>query len=589
MKRDHFCGTLRKEDVGKRVVVAGWVKRKRDHGGLIFVDLTDKSGEVQLTFDPQIGEEAHKVARRLKEGWVIAATGKIYLRPAESVNPKISTGEIEIKVEGIDMLNTSLPLPFPPEDRLEVNEELRLRYRYLDLRRPVMQKNIQLRYEITKKVREYLDKRGFIEIETPFLTKSTPEGARDYLVPSRLNPGEFYALPQSPQLFKQIIMVAGFERYFQIARCFRDEDLRADRQPEFTQIDIELSFIDEKDIFELVEGMLKYVFESVKGITLSTPFPRLTYKEAIERFGSDKPDTRFSMELKDLSFLGEEGKFHIFQEIVKNGGCVKGICFKGGARLSRKDLEELRLWTINQGVEGLAWIIFDDTIRSPLAKFYLPSTMDRVGEVIGAKKGDIVFLVAGENDTTCKVLGQLRIHLAKKFNLIPQDKFNFLWIVDFPLFERNEEGRLSSVNHPFTSPKEEDIPLLDTDPEKVRSRAYDIVLNGEEIGGGSIRIHKRDLQEKVFEILGIDEIERRDKFGFLLDALSFGAPPHGGIAFGLDRLVMILAGEKSIREVIPFPKTQKAVCLLTQAPSKVSEEQLKELHIKVDLDKNGSS
>jgi len=581
MKRDHFCGTLSKKNAGKEVVVAGWVKTRRDHGGLIFVDLIDKSGVVQLVFDPATSKETHSVARSLREGWVIAAGGKVFLRPSESVNPKISTGEVEIRVEKIEVLNTSLPLPFSPEDKIDVAEEVRLRYRYIDLRRPVMQKNIRLRYEVTKTVREFLDKKGFIEVETPFLTKSTPEGARDYLVPSRLNPGEFYALPQSPQLFKQILMVAGFERYFQIVKCFRDEDLRADRQPEHTQIDIELSFIDEEDIFELIEGMLKYVFERAGGVSISTPFPRLSYTEAIERYGSDKPDTRFGMELKDFSFLGEEGKFKTFQEIVKNGGCIKGIHLAEGSCLSRKELDELRVWTTNYGVRDLAWVIFKEKIKSPLAKFYAPSTMDKLIKVAGAKKGDALFLIADEKERVCKALGQLRIYLARKFNLIPRNSYRLLWIVDFPLFEKDETGKLSPVHHPFTSPREEDLPFLETDPEKVRSRAYDIVLNGEEIGGGSIRVHKKDLQEKIFGLLGINKTEAREKFGFLLDALSLGAPPHGGIAMGLDRLVMILAGEKSIREVIPFPKTQKAVCLLTQAPAPVKEEQLKELHIKL--------
>ena len=584
IKRSHFCGTLGKKEVGLEVGVAGWVKRKRDHGGLVFVDLVDRSGTLQLVFDPAISKEVHSLAHSLRDGWVIAAKGKIFLRPPESVNPKISTGEIEVRVEELEVLNTSLPLPFSTEDDIDVKEEVRLKYRYIDLRRPVMQKNIRLRYEVAKATREFLDKRGFIEIETPFLTKSTPEGARDYLVPSRVNPGEFYALPQSPQLFKQIIMVAGFERYFQIVRCFRDEDLRADRQPEHTQIDIELSFINEEDIYELVEGMLKYIFEKTKGITISTPFPRMPYKDAIEKYGTDKPDLRFGMQIKDFSFLGEEGEFRVFQEIVGGGGCIKGICLPQGGSISRKELDELRLWAVNHGADDLAWFIFKDKVKSPLVKFFKDSLVEKMIKVAGAEKGDALFLIGGEREKVCEVLGNLRLHLAKKFNLIPQDKFSFLWVVDFPLFEKDEEGKLSSMHHPFTSPKEEDIPLLDKDPEKVKARAYDIVLNGEEIGGGSIRIHKRELQEKIFEILGIEKTQAREKFGFLLNALSLGAPPHGGIAMGLDRLVMILAGEKSIREVIPFPKTQKAVCLLTQAPSKVEEEQLKELHIKLDLE-----
>ncbi|MCD6574821.1 aspartate--tRNA ligase [Candidatus Aerophobetes bacterium] len=584
IKKKHFCGVLSKKDIGFEVSVAGWVKRRRDHGGLIFVDLADRSGLVQLVFDPAVDKEVHSLAHSLRDGWVIAAEGKVFLRPPESVNPKIPTGEIEIKVERVDVLNTSLPLPFSVEDETDVNEEVRLKYRYIDLRRPVMQKNIQLRYRVAKATRDFLDKRGFIEVETPFLTRSTPEGARDYLVPSRVNPGEFYALPQSPQLFKQMIMVAGFERYFQIVRCFRDEDLRADRQPEHTQIDIELSFVDEEDIFELIEGMLKYIFESTKGITIPVPFPRLSYQEAIERYGSDKPDIRFGMEIKDFSFLGEEGKFRVFQEIVKRGGCIKGILLSGGSSLSRRELDELKLWVVNHGASDLSWFVFKEKVTSPLVKFYPQSTIDRLVKVSGAKDGDTLFLTAGEKDVVCRALGELRIYLAKKFELIPRGKYSFLWVVDFPLFEKDEMGNLSSVHHPFTSPREEDIPLLETNPERVKAKAYDIVLNGEEIGGGSIRIHKRELQERIFELLGISKVEAREKFGFLLNALSLGAPPHGGIAMGLDRLVMIIAGEKSIREVIPFPKTQKAICLLTQAPSRVDEEQLKELHIKLDLE-----
>ena len=585
IKRDHFCGQLSRENVKSKVAVAGWVKRRRDHGGVVFVDLADRSGVVQVVFNPEINEKVHSTGHSLREGWVVAVKGKVVLRPAESVNPKITTGEIEIQAEEVEVLNVSKTLPFSIEDEIDVNEEVRLKYRYLDLRRPVMQKNIYLRYQVTKATREFLDKRGFIEVETPFLTKSTPEGARDYLVPSRVNPGTFYALPQSPQLFKQMIMVAGFDRYFQIVKCFRDEDLRADRQPEHTQIDIELSFIEEEDIFELVEEMLRYIFKCTKGISINTPFPRLSYQEAIERYGSDKPDTRFKIEIKDLSFLGKEGKFKIFHRVIDEGGEIRGICFPEGFHLSRKELDDLNLWIINQeGVSGLSWIIFGEKIKSPLARFYSPQVMDKVMQTFGAKKGDIVFMVADKKEIACRALGNLRLYLARKFNLIPDDKYNFLWIVDFPLFERDKEGNLSPVHHPFTSPREEDIPLLDTDPEKVKSRAYDIVLNGEEIGGGSIRIHKRNLQEKILKILGIDRLESIDKFGFLLDALSMGAPPHGGIALGLDRLVMLLAGEKSIREVIPFPKTQKAVCLLTQAPSRVKEQQLKELHIKVDLE-----
>jgi len=585
LKRTHYCGKLDKNDVGTKVTVAGWVRRKRDHGGLVFIDLWDRSGVVQLVLNPELCSQVHRQGHLIKEGWVIAVRGEVMQRPPESINPKISTGEIEILVEELEILNVSLPLPFSIEDKIEINEEIRLKYRYLDLRRPTMQRNLWLRYKATKAVREFLDKKGFIEIETPFLTRSTPEGARDYLVPSRVNPGEFYALPQSPQLFKQMLMVAGFEKYFQIVKCFRDEDLRADRQPEHTQIDIELSFITEEDIFELIEGLLQHIFLKTKNIKISTPFPRLTYQKAMERYGTDKPDLRFTLELKDLGFLGEEGKFKIFQEIVKEGGSIKGIVLPDGAALSRKELDELNLWIINQGAKGLSWIRFENgKIKSPLEKFYPETVLRRTLETTEMRKNDIL-LIAGDKkrEIVNQSLGQLRIYLAKKFNLIPRDKFKFVWIVDFPLFERDENGELSPMHHPFTSPRESDLPLLETDPEKVKARAYDIVLNGEEIGGGSIRIHQSELQQKILEILGIDKVKAREKFGFLLDALSMGAPPHGGIAMGLDRIVMLLAGEKSIREVIPFPKTQKATCLLTQAPSKVEEDQLRELHIKLDL------
>lgn len=588
LKRTHFCGSLRRENVGDKVVLSGWVKRKRDHGGLVFIDLFDRSGIVQLVFNPQAGEKVCSDGHLLKEGWVVTVQGEVLLRPTESVNPEIPTGEIEIKVEDVEILNTSVPLPFSIEDRVEVNEEVRLKYRYLDLRRPAMQKNLWLRYRVTRAVREFLDKRGFIEIETPFLTRSTPEGARDYLVPSRVNPGEFYALPQSPQLFKQMIMVAGFERYFQIVKCFRDEDLRADRQPEHTQIDIELSFIEEEDIFELVESLLKYVFKSVKDVSLTTPFPRLSFEEAMDKYGTDKPDTRFDMQLQDLSFLGERGEFRVFREVVKKGGCIKGIRLPGGSRLSRRELDELNLWITNRGARGLSWIIFDGKIKSPLEKFYPHSVLSEVLKVIKVQKNDVVFLVADKKEIACRALGELRVYLARRFNLIPDNKFEFLWVVDFPLFERDENGNFTPMHHPFTSPKPEDIPFLDTSPEKVKARAYDIILNGAEIGGGSIRIHQRELQEKVLEMLRIDRTQSREKFGFLLDALSMGAPPHGGIALGLDRIVMLMAGEKSIREVIPFPKTQKATCLLTQAPSKVDEKQLKELHIKLDVEGDSS-
>ncbi len=582
MKRTHFCGNLSKKQVDQQVVLAGWIKKRRDHGGLIFIDLGDKSGLIQLVFNPDLNKQAHNKAHDLREGWVISVKGKVSPRPQDSINPKIATGEVEIVVENLEILNVSSPLPFSIEDNIDVAEEVRLKYRYLDLRRPVMQRNLKLRYKVIKLVRDFLDKRGFIEVETPFLTKSTPEGARDYLVPSRLNPGEFYALPQSPQLFKQLIMVAGFDRYFQIVRCFRDEDLRRDRQPEHTQIDIELSFIEEEDIFELVEGMLRAVFKETLNVTLPFNFPRLTYEEAMNRYGSDKPDIRFEMELKDLSFLAQGGKFKIFSQVMKEKGQIKGIALRGGAHLSRKDLDELNNWVSVYQAKGISWILLAEAgVKSPLLKFFSSQEIEEVISKTGAKKGDAIFIIADKKEIVNESLGQLRLYLAKRFNLIPKNTYQLLWVVDFPLFERDKQDKLSPLHHPFTSPRQDDFPLLESFPEKVKSRAYDIVLNGEEIGGGSIRIHQRKLQERILEMLGISKLQQKEKFGFLLDALSLGAPPHGGIALGLDRLVMILVGEKSIREVIPFPKTQKGICLLTQAPSLTEKEQLKELHIEI--------
>ncbi len=587
LRRDHLCGVLGKKDVDKKVVLAGWVRKRRDHGGLIFIDLGDKSGITQVVFNPEINKESHLQARSLREGWVIAAAGRVEARPPDSINPKLSTGEIEVMAEDLEILNISQSLPFPIEDEIETSEEVRLKYRYLDLRRPIMQKNLKLRYEVTKEVRNFLDKKGFMEIETPFLTRSTPEGARDYLVPSRVNPGEFYALPQSPQLFKQLLMVAGFDKYFQIVRCFRDEDLRADRQPEHTQIDIEASFISEEDIYALVEEMLANIFKKILGISLPLPFPRFSYKEAIDRFGIDRPDIRFGLELKDISELAGKTEFGIFQKALEEGGQVKGLRLPGGTSLSRKDLDELSRWITLYGAKGLAWFLLTEKgIKSPLVKFIPQSILLKIIESMEGEKGDALFFIADKKEIVAQSLAHLRLHLAKKFNLIPRDTYKPVWVVEFPLFERDEEGELTPCHHPFTSPKEEDLPLLEEAPQKVKARSYDIVLNGEEIGGGSIRIHKRKVQERVLEILGIDPVKAKERFGFLLDALSFGAPPHGGIAFGLDRLVMIIAGASSIREVIPFPKTQKAVSLLTQAPSPVDEEQLKELHIRLREDES---
>ena len=582
LKRTDLCGDLTKRDADREVVLVGWVKKRRDHGGLIFVDLGDKTGYTQVVFNPEVDKESHVQARSVREGWVILVKGKVTRRPEDSMNPKLGTGEIELMADDLEILNVSRPLPFPPDDEIDTDEEVRLKYRYLDLRRPTMQKNILLRYRLTRLVRDFMDKKGFVEIETPFLTKSTPEGARDYIVPSRVYPQEFYALPQSPQLFKQLLMVAGFDKYFQIVKCFRDEDLRADRQPEHTQIDIEASFVEEEDIYRLVEDMLVSIFKNLIGVSLKAPFPRLGYKEAVERYGSDKPDTRFGSELVDVSVWASGGSFEVFRKVLEDGGKVKGIKIPDASSLSRKDMDELSRWITLYGAKGLSWILLSSPgPRSSLTKFFSEESLKRVAQDMGGKEGDGLFFVAGPGEMVNQSLGELRLKLARRFNLIPQGKYQPLWLVDFPLLNRDGEGNLTSLHHPFTSPREEDLPFLEDTPDLVRARSYDIVLNGKEIGGGSIRIHKREIQERVFKVLNIDLLRAREKFGFLLDALSSGAPPHGGIALGLDRLLMLMVGASSIRDVIPFPKTQKAVCLLTQAPSPVDEKQLRELGLEV--------
>ena len=581
-RRTHNCGELRKEHVGQDVVLMGWVARRRDHGGVIFIDLRDRYGTTQVVCNPQRSPEAHRKADRVRPEYVIAVKGKVCLRPEGMANPKLPTGEIEVMVEEMKVLNTSKPPPFPIEDRCTAGEEVRLRYRYLDLRRPSMQRNLMVRHRAYQAVRNYLSSRGFLEIETPFFIRSTPEGARDFLVPSRINRGKFYALPQSPQLYKQILMIAGYDKYFQIVRCFRDEDLRADRQPEFTQIDIEMSFVGEEEVMEVSEGMMEALFRETVGLDLSPPFPRISYREAVERYGTDRPDVRFGLELIDVGDLVREGEFKVFLKALEKGGRVKGINAKGGARFSRKEVEELTEFVKRFKAEGLAWIrVGPDGPSSPIVKFFPEGVLNRLSERMGAEPGDMLFFVASEERVVHQALANLRLELGRRLGLIPEHENRLVWVTEFPLFERDEEGNIAPAHHPFTSPVEEDIPLLDEDPFEVRARAYDMVWNGVEIGGGSIRIWDRELQEKVLKVLGIGEEEARGKFGFLLDALEYGAPPHGGIAFGFDRIVAMLLGESSIREVIAFPKTGTAVSLMDGAPAEVAEEQLKELGIVV--------
>ena len=575
--KDIDCGALRKEHAGEVVTLSGWVHRRRDHGGLIFVDLRDRSGIVQVVFDPDTSKDNFVQAEKLRSEFCVQIKGEVNIRPAGLENKELATGEIEVKAKELNILSTSQVLPFALDTRTDVDENVRLRYRYLDLRRPELQQNFILRHRITKAVRDFLDHEGFLEVETPMLTKSTPEGARDYLVPSRVNPGTFFALPQSPQIFKQLLMVSGFEKYFQIAKCFRDEDLRKDRQPEFTQIDMEMSFIDTEDIYNLIERMFTDIFNKVMGIKLTTPFPRMTYAEAMRRFGSDKPDTRFGIELTDVSDLVNKCGFKVFADTVAKGGEVKGICVPGCADYTRKQLDDLTLLAQELGAKGLAYMLVKEEVKSPIAKFFTPEEIKALLERMGAKEGDLVLFVADKPTTVAAVLGRLRLDFGAELGLIPENQLNFLWVVDFPLLEwSEEEKRYVAVHHPFTSPKDKDF---DKDPANAVAKAYDLVLNGVELGGGSIRIHDAELQAKLFSVLGISPEEAEDKFGFLLKAFKFGPPPHGGIAFGLDRMIWLLAGAESIRDVIAFPKTQKAVCLLTDAPSSVSEKQLRELHI----------
>lgn len=587
MERTYNCGDLRKTDEEKIVQLAGWVSRRRDHGGLIFVDMRDRSGIVQIVFDAaEIGAEFSK-AETLRNEFVIGVRGKVRARSADTVNPKMETGEIEVVVTELRILNKAKTPPFYIQDGVDVDENVRLRYRYLDLRRPEMQQNIMLRHRVTKIMRDYLDENGFLEIETPMLCKSTPEGARDFLVPSRLNPGQFYALPQSPQIFKQLLMVSGFEKYFQIVRCFRDEDLRADRQPEFTQLDIETSFLNQETILTLMEGLVKKIFETTLNVEVKTPFLRMGWDEAMERFGSDKPDLRFGMELQDISEFVKGSDFKVFNSVLENGGQVKVINVEGYADIPRRELDDLVEYCKIYGAKGMAWIQYSaEGVKSPFKKFYSDETFEKIKEATGAKTGDLLLVVGDKSSVVAQALGELRLEMARRRNLIDPNKLCFLWVVDFPMFEYVEEDkRYKAMHHPFTAPREEDVEFLLTAPEKVKANAYDIVLNGVEVGGGSLRIYQSDLQEKVFEAIGLTHEEAHQKFGFLMDAFEYGTPPHGGIAFGLDRLVMLMAQRKSIRDVIAFPKTQSAIDPMSHAPSEVDEKQLRELYIKTTVKK----
>lgn len=585
-KRSHSCGDLRKEQNGTEVVLCGWVAKRRDHGGLIFVDLRDRSGIVQVVVDPEAAGASFKVAEDMRNEYVIKAVGKVRLRDEATINPNLATGEIEVLAREIEVLNAAKTPPFYIQDGIDTDENLRLKYRYLDLRRPEMQKNLILRHKVAKLMRDYLDNNNFLEIETPMLCKSTPEGARDYLVPSRVNPGKFYALPQSPQIFKQILMVAGMERYFQIARCFRDEDLRADRQPEFTQLDMEMSFMSVDEILELMEGLIKFIFKGALDKDIETPFRRMTWDEAMDRYGSDKPDLRFGMELVNMADAVKDADFTVFRSVIENGGQVKAINVKGYANIPRREADNLKDFVAIYGAKGLAYIQYlaDGTIKSPIAKFFTKEQMDAILATAKAEPGDLLFFVADKPSVVAAALGALRIEMAKRLNLIDPDALEFLWVVDFPMFEYDEEEkRYVAMHHPFTSPRDEDLPLLETDPSKVYAKAYDMVLNGTEIGGGSIRIHRRDVQKAIFKAIGLTDEQAVEKFGFMMNAFEYGAPPHGGLAFGLDRLIMIMAKCDSIRDVIAFPKTQSASDLMTQAPNDVDEKQLRELHIRTSM------
>lgn len=584
-KRTTYCGLVTEDYLGQEITLKGWVHNRRDLGGLIFVDVRDREGYVQVVFNPDYSKEALEIAERVRSEYVVEIRGEVTKRDPETVNPKIKTGNVEVKASSIKIINKSETPPFAlNEDNLSVDENLRLKYRYLDLRRSPFAYTFKMRHQISQAIRRYLDDEGFYDVETPVLTKSTPEGARDYLVPSRVHEGEFYALPQSPQLFKQLLMVSGFDKYYQIAKCFRDEDLRADRQPEFTQVDIEMSFVEQEDVMALGEEMLKKVVSEVKGQTITEAFPRMTYQEAMERYGSDKPDTRFGMELMDVSKLGHVMDFKVFKGAVENGGQIKAIVVENAAEdYTRKDIDGLTEFVNIYGAKGLAWVkVVDSGLTGPIARFFEDDHVSLLQELTSAKAGDLVLFVADSKDIVAQSLGALRNKLGKERGLIDPEQLNFLWVTDWPLFEYDDEAqRYVAAHHPFTSPKEEDLEKLETAPETAEAQAYDIVLNGYELGGGSIRIHNGDVQQKMFKALGFTQEEAEAQFGFLLDAFKYGAPPHGGIALGLDRLVMLLAGQSNLRDTIAFPKTASATDLLTDAPSHVSDRQLDELSLRI--------
>ncbi|MFL1674529.1 aspartate--tRNA ligase [Paenibacillus dendritiformis] len=582
MYKTHSCGDITKARIGETVTLNGWVQRRRDLGGVLFVDLRDRTGLVQIVFNPEFSTRAHEIADRLRNEFVVAVSGQVVMRDAETVNPNLPTGDVEVRVTDIEILNGAKNPPFFIEDGIEIDESLRLRYRYLDLRRPEMQRTLKLRSKASKVIRDFLDDQEFVEVETPILTKSTPEGARDYLVPSRVHPGEFFALPQSPQLFKQLLMVSGLERYYQIARCFRDEDLRADRQPEFTQVDIETSFLSEEQLQGMMEQLMVRLFKTTIGVDIPTPFQRITYQEAMEKYGSDKPDLRFGLELVDVCDLVANSGVKVFGSVIEKGGVVKVLNAKGCGTWSRKDIDDLGPYAARYGAKGLAWIqVKDGEFRGPIVKFMSEEEIAALRERTGAEDGDLLLFSADTRKVVYDVLGNLRLYIGRRLNLIDDSVFKFAWVVDFPLLDYDEdEKRYVAAHHPFTRPKEEDLHLFDSDPGQIRAQAYDLVLNGYEVGGGSLRIYKRDVQEKMFTALGFSPEEAQEKFGFLLNAFEYGTPPHGGIALGLDRLIMLLAGRTNLRETIAFPKTASAVDLMMDAPNVVEPAQLEQLHIK---------